>query len=103
MSKINWRERFVAAAIHFFFTALLSGIAAALIFFVWFPNGLAALVGGSALFLIMVGCDVVLGPMLSLVIYSSTKPKRELILDYTIVGLLQLAALGYGVWTMSLS
>lgn len=103
MSKIIWRERFIAAAIHFFFTALVSGLAAVLIFRVWFPDGLASLIGGGTLFLIMTACDVVLGPMLSLVIYSSAKSKRALIIDYTIIGLLQLAALGYGVWTMSVS
>lgn len=98
-----WRERFVAAAIHFFFTALVSGLAAVLIFRVWFPDGLSSLIGGGTLFLIMMGCDVVLGPMLSLVIYSSAKSKRSLITDYTIIGVLQLAALGYGVWAMSVS
>ena len=58
---INWRERFVAAFIHFLITLLLAGIAAALIFLVWFPNGIAAVVGGTTLFVLVLGSDLVLG------------------------------------------
>ncbi|NJO12108.1 MAG: hypothetical protein HC872_00045 [Gammaproteobacteria bacterium] len=47
--------------------------------------------------------DVALGPLISLVIYSSRKPRRELIIDYTLVGLVQIAALVYGVFTLSVA
>jgi len=95
--KINWRERFIAAAVHFVVTLLIAGIAAAVIFLVWFPSGLASLVGGTALFLIVVASDLILGPLMSLVIYSSAKPLRTLIVDYSLVGVVQLAALVYGM------
>jgi len=101
--KINWRERFIAAAIHLLVTLLVAGVAAAIIFLVWFPGALAEMVGGTKLFLLITWVDVTLGPLISLVIYSSAKPRRELIKDYTIVGLVQLAALGYGVFTLSVS
>jgi hypothetical protein len=38
-----------------------------------------------------------LGPLISLVIYNTKKPCRELVRDYLVVGILQLAALGYGI------
>ena len=100
---INWRERFIAAAIHFVVTLALAAIAAALVFLVWFPGALAEMVGGTKLFTIIVGVDVALGPLISLVIYSSRKPRRELVLDYTVVGLVQIAALVYGVFTLAVS
>lgn len=94
---IHWREKFIASAIHLAVTLLLAGAAAALIFLVWFPNPLQTMIGGTELFVLVVGCDVVLGPLLSLVVYDSRKSRRELIVDYSVVGALQLAALVYGV------
>jgi hypothetical protein len=100
---INWRERFIAAGIHFLITALIAGLAAALIFLVWFPGALAEMAGGTKLFGLVVGIDMMLGPLISLVIYNSAKPRRELIVDYSVVGLVQLAALVYGVWVVAAS
>jgi hypothetical protein len=101
--SINWRERFIAAVIHFLITAAVAGLAAAIIFFVWFPGSLASMIGGAKLFLLVIGCDVILGPLISLVIYSSKKSRKQLIADYCVVGLVQLAALAYGVHVVALS
>ena len=94
---IRWREKFLAFAVHFVATALLGAVAAALIFLVWFPAPFASMVGGTELFMLVVGCDLALGPLMSLVIYNSRKPRRKLIIDYVIVGIVQLAAMIYGV------
>lgn len=98
---INWREKLIATFVHFVVTLLLAGIAAALIFFVWFPDPLQTMIGGTELFMLVVGCDLALGPLMSLVIYNSRKSRRELITDYTVVGLVQIAALVYGVFILS--
>ena len=95
------REKLVAFGIHFAVTLLLALAAAALIFLVWFPDPFQTMVGGSALFILVVGCDLTLGPLLSLVIYNSKKSRRELLIDYSIVGAVQLAALIYGVFVVS--
>jgi len=94
---IVWREKFLATAIHFLVTLALAAIAAALIFLVWFPDPLQTMIGGTELFMLVVGCDLALGPLLSLVIYNSRKSRRALLLDYAIVGTIQIAALVYGV------
>jgi hypothetical protein len=94
---INWRERIIAATIHFLVTLVVAGIAAGAIFLIWFPGDFAAMVGGTRLFLLVSVSDLILGPLMSLVIYSSQKSRRELISDYTIVAVVQLAALIYGV------
>lgn len=98
---IRWREKLLAFTVHFAATAVLALLAAALIFLAWFPAPFHEMMGGTELFLLVVACDIVLGPLLSLVIYDSRKPRRELLLDYTVVGVLQLAALGYGIWVVS--
>jgi hypothetical protein len=98
---IVWREKLVAMGVHFVATAVLAAIAAALIFLVWFPSPFQTMIGGTELFMLVVGCDLALGPLLSLVIYNSRKSRRELITDYTIVGVLQVAALVYGVFIVA--
>lgn len=97
MSQIVWRERVVAAAVHFCITLFFAAIAAGIIFLLWFPGRLSGMVGGTALFGLVIGCDLILGPLLSLVIFDRKKPRKELVLDYTIIGLIQLVALVYGV------
>jgi hypothetical protein len=98
---IVWRERFLAFAIHFVVTLALAACAAALIFIVWFPDPFQTMVGGTKLFELVVVCDLVLGPLISLVIYDSTKARWELIMDYSIIGAVQLAAMIYGVYIVA--
>jgi hypothetical protein len=98
---IVWREKFIATAIHFLVTLALAACAAALIFLVWFPAPLATMIGGTELFMLVVGCDLALGPLISLVIYNSRKSRRELVTDYAIVGAVQITALIYGVFILA--
>ena len=49
---------------------------------------------------VMAGVDVVLGPLLTLVVANSTKPRRELIRDISIIVSCQLIALTYGTFTL---
>jgi hypothetical protein len=46
--------------------------------------------------LVMIGVDVVLGPLMTLIIARSTKPRRDLKRDITMIVVVQLCALGYG-------
>jgi hypothetical protein len=98
---IPWREKWRAFAIHFVATLLLAAGAAAIIFGVWFPDPFDKMVGGQELFVLVVGCDLVLGPLLSLVIYDSRKGRGKLVFDYCVVGVVQLAAMSYGVWIVA--
>ncbi|HET9861808.1 MAG TPA: TfpX/TfpZ family type IV pilin accessory protein [Steroidobacteraceae bacterium] len=98
---INWREKFVAFAIHFALTLALAACAAALIFLVWYPDPFQTLVGGTGLFQLVVGCDLALGPLLSLVVYNSRKSRGKLVFDYCVIGAVQLAAMLYGVYIVA--
>jgi hypothetical protein len=46
--------------------------------------------------LVMIGVDVVVGPLLTFVVAKSTKPRRELTRDIAIIAVVQLCALSYG-------
>lgn len=56
--------------------------------------------GGSELFLLLVVVDVVCGPLLTFVLFNPKKSRKELWMDLGLVALIQLAALGYGMWTV---
>ena len=77
--------------------ALLAG---ALVFGLWYPYPYSEMAGGRELFLLIVAVDVICGPLLTFVIYSPHKPRSELVRDIGMVVLIQLAALGYGLWTV---
>lgn len=94
------KERLNAAAIHLAASVLTALLAAALVFTVWYPYPYREISGGRELFQLLVVVDVLLGPMLTLVIFNRAKPWRELRRDLATVVLIQLAALGYGLWTV---
>ena len=47
---------------------------------------------------VMIGVDLVVGPLLTLVIASATKPFRVLARDISVIAFVQLIALGYGAY-----
>ena len=67
---------------------------------VWYPSPLFDLAKGRDIFLLMVGCDVTLGPLLTLIVFNIRKPRRELVRDLSIIGAVQLAAMVYGLSTL---
>lgn len=98
---MEFQHRFTAAiraaSLHFLASLFLATLAAALVFGVWYPYPYRELAGGRELFLLVVAVDVICGPVLTLIMYSPTKPRSELGRDLGIVILIQLAALGYGL------
>lgn len=98
---IAWRDKFIAFTVHFFLTLLVAAAAAVLIFRIWFPDPFQEMSGGTRLFLLIVACDVALGPLISLVIYDRRKSRRQLVIDYSVVAIIQLAAVIYGVYAIS--
>jgi hypothetical protein len=98
---IAWREKFRAVLLHFMVTLVMALAAAALIFLVWYPDPFQTMLGGTRFFLLITVCDLVLGPLTSLIIYNSKKTRRALIFDYTVVGIVQLAAFVYGVMSIT--
>ena len=82
---------------HLAVSVLIAAASAALVFGLWYPYPYSELAGGRELFLLVVSVDVVIGPLLSLVVYNPAKPRRELWRDLGIIFALQLLALGYGM------
>jgi hypothetical protein len=92
-------SRFRAFAIHLIGSALLASLGIALAFFVWYPSPLASAVGLFDFFYVIVGVDVVLGPLLTFIVF---KPgKKSLRFDLAVILLLQLGVFSYGIYTIA--
>lgn len=89
------------AGIHLLLSLLVAGAVAVLVFCIWFPWPLRELAGGESLFWLVIGVDVVSGPMLTLVLFNPKKPRSELRIDLSLVVIIQLLALAYGVHTLA--
>lgn len=91
------REATPVASIHFLFSLTLAATSALLIFRLWYPSPLSELIGVEGLFLLVVGVDVICGPVLMLVIFDKRKPRIELTRDIGLIFLIQFWALVYGI------
>ncbi len=88
-------SRWKASAIHLSASVCIAATMITLMLTVWYPWPLFEAAGGSGLTLIMVGVDVVLGPLVTLIVFKAGK--RGLKFDLTVIALAQLTALAYGV------
>jgi hypothetical protein len=94
------RARLKALAIHFSISLAIAVLAALVVFLVWYPYPYRELSGGRELFLILVTVDVILGPLLTFVVYHPDKSRRALLFDFTVIAATQIAALVYGLHTV---
>lgn len=86
---------------HLAASALVAALCAGLVFGVWYPYPYSHLAGGRELFTIVVTVDVIIGPLLSLVVYNPAKPRRELWRDLGTIFIVQAAALSYGLHSVA--
>jgi len=94
-------SRFKAAGIHLLLTCLIAAIAVCVMVFVWYPPPLFQLLGGFGLLMLISGCDMVIGPLLTLVVFKSGKKGMKF--DLAVIAVLQLTALAYGIYIMAIA
>ena len=98
MKPARFPDRYRAAAAHFGVVAAIALALFILIYFVWYPKGLFASAGGRGLFVLIALTNLVVGPVLTFVVY---KPgKKGLAFDLWVIAILQVAALGYGLYVL---
>lgn len=97
------QERLRASGLHLLLSLLIAALAAAVVFGLWYPYPYREISGGRELFLLVMGVDVIVGPLITLVVYNRQKSRRERLLDFSVIGLLQIAALSYGLWTVAVA
>ena len=79
----------------------IAACVAAIAFLVWYPPPFATVAGGFALFMILIGVDVVVGPMLTLIVASPGKPSVVLRRDIAAILFCQAVALCYGIYSLA--
>lgn len=92
------KEKLRAFAIHVIISLLIGGVCASIVFFIWYPYPLAKAVGVTHIFLMLLVIDIILGPLLTFLIYK--QGKKTLKLDLFVIVLFQISALCYGMWTV---
>jgi len=96
-------SRLKAMFFHVLISGAIAGVGSLIILFLWYPWPLSEMSGGWSLLLLVCSVDVVLGPLLTFVIFDTRKPRSEIVRDLTIIAVLQLSGLCYGVHTVYLA
>ena len=95
------RQKLAAAGIHLTLSAVVVGSVGLLMMLLWYPWPIFLAAGATGLLMLVSLCDVVLGPALTLVVYRPGK--RSLRTDLTVIAMVQIAALGYGIFAVYLA
>lgn len=95
MSNGKARSRYQAGLTHLGISVLIAVAVVGLVFLVWYPSPLAAAQGVNKLLLVLIGVDVMIGPLITTIIY--VHGKKGLLFDLVVISALQAAALTYGV------
>lgn len=93
---LSKRQKFFLS--HLTVSVLIALLVVGLVFFIWYPSPLATAVGVTQIFLMMLAIDVIIGPVLGLLIYKVGK--KTLKMDLSIIIVLQILALGYGIYSI---
>lgn len=96
--RLHFASRIAGA--HLLISILIAIFLAALVFFVWYPSPYRSLMGSFKLFFVVVCVDVICGPLLTLILASPTKKRREMILDLLFIAAIQLSAFAYGLYSV---
>ena len=94
-----WTASIKAAAVHLAVSLLIACTLAFLLFKVWYPVPLAQATGVMIIFIMVFIVDLIIGPLLTLIVYK--KNKKSLIFDLIVIVLIQLSALAYGIYSLS--
>lgn len=91
-------NRFKASSLHFVCSAIVIFFVFALVRWVWFPGQLFEAANGLHLIVILISVDVVLGPLITLVIFNPKKASLKF--DMACVVLCQVGFMLYGMWAI---
>ena len=89
-----------AAAFHLVLSSLAVGLLALSMWFAWYRPPYFRLDGGWHVLRILVAVDIVLGPLLTFIVFDRAKP--ELRRDLTMIAAIQICAFAYGAATLYL-
>lgn len=93
-----FQDKLKAFAIHFAISLILVLSTYVVIHLLWYPAPLFKATDAGKILVMILIVDLILGPLLTLVVYK--KHKKTLKMDLTIIALIQLSALSYGLYSV---
>lgn len=96
--KQLFKDKVKAFAIHLVISLIVVLSVYMFIHLLWYPSPLFKATDAGRIFIIILIVDLILGPLLTFVVYK--KNKKTLRMDLTIIVLIQLIALGYGLYSV---
>lgn len=87
-----------AFLIHFALSLAVFAVLLAIILLLWYPGLLFDISGGWEGLQIVIGVDLVLGPLLTLIVYKAGKPSLKF--DLSCIAIIQIVCLSGGVWVV---
>lgn len=85
--------------VHLFVSFMIALLAVIMVFYVWYPSPLAKANDVSHIFLMMLAIDIIIGPLLTLLVYK--EGKKTLKFDLSVIILIQVSAFLYGFYTIA--
>ena len=98
-SKSAIKTKIKASSIHFGLSLIIFFILAYQIYYNWYPVPYFSVDGGWQGIRLIAAVDLVLGPLITFLIFDLTKSRRAIIFDVSIILVVQIAALIYGIVT----
>lgn len=95
---VTFKHRLKAFLYHLGFSAVLLVISLFLILYIWYPGALKYATGVLTVYCMLLLIDVILGPFLTALVYKKNKVK--LMFDMTIILVIQISALLFGLYTL---
>ena len=92
-------SRWKASAIHLLLSALIVGSIAVCVVTLWYPLSMLHVTAIDRLIGLIALVDLTVGPLLTLIIYKHGK--RGLKLDLTLIGIVQVSLLAYGLYALA--
>lgn len=93
-------NRWAAFGTHLLFSFLALCVLSAYLYLIWYPGALFSGAGGWQGIRIVAGVDLIVGPLLTLIVFNLAKPRAELIRDLSLIGLLQLSCICAGLYVV---
>lgn len=91
------QNRISASLVHFLFSVGIFALFVGILLFFWFPNPYFSASGGWQGLRIVAAVDLVLGPLVTLIIFNVKKSRRELTTDIGLIVVIQMLALVWGI------
>ncbi len=89
------QSRFKASSLHLLLSLVLVTLVISVVIYFWYPPRFLGITNFKDIALLIISIDLVLGPLLTFVVYNPKK--KSLRFDLAVIAIIQISALAYGV------